>query len=222
MPRFLRYDGIPDDLAQPVRTIINRYELLNDSPLPNTIAVTSSLSGEGTTMVSQALATLLASEHGKSVCWVDCLWMAPDAPPATSGDPDVPGLVEILADESKLLAAIQTSPDLPRLSWLNSGVVLPEKRHTILRSEEFEFLLGLLVDEFDHVIIDSPPLLGSGQGLALLRRSDGYLLVVKQRATSQTQVAEAVEMTAPTPNIGVVLTEYTTKVPAVVRRVLGA
>ena len=60
------------------------------------------------------------------------------------------------------------------------------------------------------------------QGLALLRRSDAYLLVVKQRATSNAQVSEAVEMTVPTPNIGVVLTEYTTKVPKAIRRLLGA
>ena len=91
----------------------------------------------------------------------------------------------------------------------------------IVRSPEFEQLMNVLVEEFDHVVFDTPPLLGTGDGLPLLRRSDGYFLVVRQRSTSESQVRRAIEMTGTTPNLGMVLTEFSTKVPDFVQRLLG-
>jgi Mrp family chromosome partitioning ATPase len=216
---LLHYDEIPAELGEALRGIVNRWELRTGDGLPKSIAVTAALPGEGATTVSQALATLIAQEMGSFVCWVDCGWLTSDSSPA--GDAGRPNLIDILADQSLILSAFQGSPDLPQLMSLAPGPVPENKRNMIVRSPEFERLLGILADEFDHVVFDVPPVLTSANGLALLRRADASLLVVRHRSTSLAQVQRAMEATQPTPNLGVVLNHYRTSIPARLRRMLG-
>ena len=90
----------------------------------------------------------------------------------------------------------------------------------IVRSPEFERLLSILAEEFDHVVFDIPPVLATANGLALLRQADASLLVVRHRATMLQQVKRALELTQPVPNLAVVLNRYRTRVPSVFRRLL--
>jgi len=218
-PPLTPYDEIPGPLAEALRRIVNRHELRRDEHLPTSISVTAALRGEGTTTVSQALSTLIAQEMGRYVCWVDCSWLTGDHPVA---EPDGrPGLIEILADRSKVLSAFQAVPDLPQLITLSPGYVDESKRNMIARSPEFDQLLDVLTAEFDHVIFDIPPVLQNANGLALVRRSDASLLVVRQRSTSIAQFEQALDATLPTPNLGVVLNRYRTSIPRRMRRLLG-
>ena len=216
---LLKYDEIPGELAEALRGIINRYELRTGEELPNTVAVTASLPGEGVTTVSQALATLIAQEMGRFVCWVDCGWLA-----ASAGDrveDGRPDLLEILADNSMIHEAFQVSPDLPRLMSLAPGPVPEAKRNLIVRSPAFEQLLDVLAQEFDHVVFDVPPVLTNANGLALLRQADASLFVVRHRSTTVSQVQRAIDATQPTPTVGVVLNRYRTSIPVRLRRLLG-
>lgn len=216
---MLRYDDIPQELAEAIRTVVNRYELRHDERLPTTIAVTSALHGEGVTLTSQALSTLVAQETGQYVCWVDCSWLASDqAAESTNGRP---GLIEILADRAKILSAFQSAPDLPQLMSLNPGPVPESKRNMIVRSPEFDQLLDVLTSEFDHVVFDIPPVLNNANGLALVRRSDASLFVVRHRSTSIRQFRRALDATQPTPNLGVVLNKFKTSIPRRLRTLLG-
>ena len=216
---MLRYDDIPLELGEAIRTIVNRYELRHAERLPTTIAVTSALHGEGVTTVSQALSTLLAQETGQYVCWVDCSWLAPDQ--GQDVPTGRPGLLEILADRAKILSAFQTAPDLPQLMSLSPGPVPESKRNMIARSPEFDRLLDVLTSEFDHVVFDIPPVLANANGLALVRRSDASLFVVRHRSTSVRQFRRALDATEPTPNLGVVLNRFRTSIPRRLRSLLG-
>jgi Mrp family chromosome partitioning ATPase len=216
---LLRYDNIPNELAEGLRGIINRHELRTGERLPKSIAVTSPLSGEGVTTVSQALATIIAQEMGHFVCWVDCAWLTPDG--AGDRQPGRPSLVDILADQSRVISAFQAAPDLPQLMSLSPGPVPESKRNMIVRSPEFERLLAILAEEFDYVVFDVPAVLTNANGLALLRRADASLLVVRHRSTTIAQVQRAIEATQPTPNIGTLLNRYRTSIPGRVRRLLG-
>lgn len=216
---MLRYDDIPQELAEAIRTIVNRYELRHDQKLPSTIAVTSALHGEGVTTVSQALSTLIAQETGQYVCWVDCSWLAPDhSAGSTNGRP---GLMDILADRANILSAFQSSPELPQLMSLSAGPVPESKRNMIARSPEFDRLLDVLTSEFDHIVFDIPPVLSNANGLALVRRSDASLLVVRHRTTSVRQFRRALDATQPTPNLGVLLNKFRTSIPRRLRALLG-
>ena len=218
MPKYLQFQSVPQELLAPLRSIVNRYELRSGQQLPSPIAVTSPGPDAGTTMVSQALATLLAHELGKFVLWMDCRWLSAGAP----YDPDQPSdLLQILADGRKLPAALHSTPDLPQLNRLSVGNVPSGQRHMIVRSNEFEQLLAILAKEFDYLIMDTPPLLGSGDGLPLLRRSGGYVMVARHRTVSVAEVRQATELASPTPNVGTVLTDYRSRIPRGLRRLMG-
>jgi protein-tyrosine kinase len=215
---ILRYRDIPPELADAVREIINRYELRTRERVPKSIAVTSAMRGEGVTTVSQALATLIAQEIGSFVCWVDCQWLAGEADPARPSDR--PNLLEILADQSQIMSAFRSSPELPQLVTLSPGPVPESKRNIIVRSPEFEHLLGVLAEEFDHVVFDIPPVLANANALALLRRADASVLVVRHRATLLHHVQRALDVTQPVPNLAVLLNRYRTRIPGFIRRLL--
>lgn len=217
---LIPYDQIPSQLAEALRSIVNRYELRSGEPLPNTIAVTSAVHGEGVTTISQSLATLIAQEMDRLVCWVDCGWLtANDDAAPLAGQPD---LLDLLDDHSKLITAFRTTPDLPQLIRLSPGPVPKAKRNMIVRSPSFEQLLRILADEFDHVVFDVPPVLANANSLALLRQANTSLLVVRHRSTSLTQVERAIEALQPTPTLGVVLNRFRTSMPRRLRRLLEA
>jgi Mrp family chromosome partitioning ATPase len=153
------------------------------------------------------------------VCWVDCGWLTADT--TTDRPTGRPNLVDILADQSRIISAFQASPELPQLMSLAPGPVPESKRNMIVRSPEFERLLAILAEEFDHVVFDVPPVLTNANGLALLRRADASLLVVRHRSTTLAQVKRALEATQPTPNLGTLLNRYRTSIPVRLRRLLG-
>lgn len=216
---MLDYGNVPPDLAEAVRGILNRHELREQSALPATIAVTGPSRGVGTSTVSQALATILAQELGRFVCWIDCSWMRPDAAGGTDGQ--APDLIDILQDHSRLSSAFTSSEQLPQLVCLAPGAVPDESRNQIVRSPELQELLQILSEEFDHLVFDVPPVLGHANSLTLLRWADASLLVVKHRGTTVSEVRRSLETMDPTPNLGVVLNQYRTRIPAGVRRLLG-
>jgi Mrp family chromosome partitioning ATPase len=217
-----RYDDIPFELAEALRSIVNRHELRTGASLPNSIAVTSPLPGDGVTTVSQALATLVAQEMGRFVCWVDCGWLAQRADADHTDVPDGPDLLDLLADQSLIQSAFQSTAELPNLISLAPGPVPESKRNLIVRSPAFERLLEILADEFEHVIFDLPPILSNANAMAMLRQADASLIVVRQRAATVGQVQRAIDSARPTPNLGVVLNRYRTRIPRRLRRLLDA
>lgn len=216
---MLRHTELPPQLAEALRAIVNRYELREQAPLPSTIAVTAALSGEGVTTISQALATIIAHEMDSLVCWVDCSWLSTAPPPPYTVNR--PSLVDILEEPSSIMSALQSSPECPRLMCLTVGPIAAARRNTIVRSAEFQQLLSGLGQEFDHVILDVPPVVAHSSGLALLQRSDASLLVVRHRSTTTSQFRAVVEATQPTPNLGVVLNRFRTRIPGFIRHMLG-
>ncbi len=214
---MLRYETIPGEIAEAIRSLLNRQEL-RSGPIPRTIVVASPHEGEGATTVSQSLAAILAQESGKFTCWVDCSWLTADA---ADPDDERPNLASMLADNNRLGAAFRSAPDLPQLVSLSPGAVPEADRNKIVRSPEFEDLIDLLCEEFDHVVFDVPPLLSNASSLAIVRLADSSLLVTKQRHTSISHVRRALGAMESTRNLGVILNQYRTYIPSGIRRLLG-
>lgn len=215
----LRLDDMTTGLLDSLRTLVDRFEL-QFGDLPSPLAVTSPGADADTTLVSQALARILAHEHGSYVLWMGSDWLT-GAEAHASADAEQPSLLDVLANKAAISSILVPDAQHPRLTHLVTGPVPAGRGHMIARSPAFEQLVSLLEEEFDHVIIDCPPLLGAGHGLALLPRAAGYMLVVRHRKVSVGQVRQANELAAPTQNVGVVVTDYATRVPAIVRRLLG-
>lgn len=218
---FPTYDELPPALLSSLRSLINRYELHARDNMPSPLAVTSPSPGADTALVSKALARVLAHEHGNYVLWMGSDWLD-DAEGADAPNSHGKALLDVLANQTSIRTILNVDPQHPNLTQLATGPIPGGRGHMIARSPEFQELLTLFAQEFHTVIIDAPPLLGAGDGLALLPRTAGYVLVVRHRSVSSREVRQATELASPTPNVGVVMTEYATRVPRIVRRVLGA
>ncbi len=157
----------------------------NGSPLGQVILVTSSVAGEGKSMLSANLAIAYA-QRGKKVLLVD-------------GDLRTPVLHERLSLDSKrglssLLSAdvlgVPSSatqnplPGLPDLHVLPAGP-LPDYPAELLASDGMATLVRTSRKDYDYVIIDGAPILPVTDSALLSRYADFIMVVARHNVTDR-------------------------------------
>lgn len=100
------------------------------------------------------------------------------------------GLTDVLAEKYRLHEAWQEP--VPGLRVLTTGTVAPGAAD-LLESGGFEDLLTRMRQEFDYVLVDTPPLRVTPDATILSTKSDGVLLLLDARATGMEPVRRAVQ-----------------------------
>ncbi|HKA21907.1 MAG TPA: polysaccharide biosynthesis tyrosine autokinase, partial [Blastocatellia bacterium] len=141
---------------------------------PKTILVTSGQPGEGktTTVVNTAISL---AQMGASVLIVDCDLRRP-ATHKVLGVNHAQGLSTYLSRNVSIDDLIHKLP-IPNLSLLPCGPVPPNPAELII-SERMKEMLHDLAGRYDHIIIDSPPLINVTDPVILSTMVDGVILVV--------------------------------------------
>ncbi|WP_406731387.1 polysaccharide biosynthesis tyrosine autokinase [Streptomyces sp. NBC_01794] len=155
---------------------------------PKVIAVTSPLPREGKSSVSVNLAATLA-EEGARVCLIDCDLRRPSIAPALGLVRDA-GLTTALVGQAEVHQVLQSAGSF---SVLTSGTIPPNPTQ-LLGSSHFASLLRTLAEQFDHVVVDTPPVLPFADTAAMAPAIDGYLLVARAGRTSRSQVVDALRI----------------------------
>ena len=183
-------------LHKPGAAISEAYRALRTSVLlstaeqpPRVLLVTSSQPSEGKTSTSLNLAATLA-QKGSRVLLVDADMRRPGLAKAlnlTTGN----GLSGILTgayeyDET----LIQKVEGLDSLYLLSSGPRPPNPAE-LLCSMKMEKLVLTLRQKFDHVIIDSPPILPITDATIISTLVDGVVMVVESDSTSRAALNRA-------------------------------
>jgi succinoglycan biosynthesis transport protein ExoP len=219
--------SLPASLTSAVRYVIDSHELAGTGPVPRQIAVTSALHKEGVTTISQALAAVLADDFEASVCLVDLSRTgAPRRPGSKSkrrreeAALQGPGLLELLSGEISPVEAV-TSTGHPRIDLLRAGSASLNNHSFSPRSHQLDRAIASLEAEYDFVVMDLPPVLGSTAVLPLFRFAEAYLLVVRSGVTQTGQVRSATGLLDEIPQLGTILNHDSKKVPRLLRR-LGA
>ena len=143
------------------------------------IAITSCNENEGKTTVALHLAKSFA-ELGKKVLLIDADLRRPTVHKKLKIE-NSEGLSGVLAGFSSAERAVISIN--PNFSVLPSGTTPPNPSE-LLASREFEELLSKLKDEYDYIIVDTPPVGIVSDALTIGRISDGILLVIKEKATT--------------------------------------
>lgn len=170
----------PDSVASEAFKTIRTALLLSFPEVPpRTILVTSSRAGEGKTFVATNLAISLA-QLDKKVVLVDADMRNPRIHRIWSTRNDV-GLSRFLTSDAKATDVLQMSK-VKNLSLITSGAKTPRPAE-LLSSKRLDQLLEQLFAMFDHVIIDSPPVMPVADSVILAHKSESVVLVIHGGAT---------------------------------------
>jgi capsular exopolysaccharide synthesis family protein len=153
---------------------------LSERP-PVGIMITSPNAGDGKSSISINLASSLAMT-GKQVVLIDADMRRPVCHKAFNL-PVQPGLSNFLTGSASLEEIIQTT-QVPGLFFIAAGTVPPNPAQ-LLSSPMLQELRQRLRQEFQHVIIDTPPIISFPDGLSISSLVDGVLLVFKHHVTSR-------------------------------------
>lgn len=143
------------------------------------LVVTSATPGEGKTTISWGLAVTEA-RSGKSVLLIEADMRQPSLAEKSGLDRGRPtGLSLVLSGSESLADAIQTvdvsAADSSRLDVMLSGP-LPPNSAALLESAEMSALLTEAREQYDLVVIDTPPIIVSDP-IALMPQASGVLVV---------------------------------------------
>ena len=152
------------------------------------VAVSSSIAAEGKTTNAVNLA-ISFSQLGKRVLLIDADLRRPTVHKKLKIE-NSEGLSGVLAGFSSADRAIISINQ--NFSVLPSGTTPPNPSE-LLASVEFEELIAKFKEEYDYIVIDTPPVGIVSDALTIGRISDGVLLVVKEKSTTYNDFERVVD-----------------------------
>ncbi len=168
------------EIAESYRALRTSILLSSVSHPPQTILITSAVPQDGKTMTSVNIAIVLA-QQGKRVLLVDADLRRPSLH-KVFGIAGVPGLSNVLTGGSKSSEAVITTFQ-PNLFLAPAGPVPPHPSE-LLSSMLMEDLLKRWELEYDHIIIDSPPVISVTDAVLLSVKTDAVVVVVRYGQTT--------------------------------------
>jgi capsular exopolysaccharide synthesis family protein len=194
-------DGLGGDVFRRLRAKLLSTFDVNEASL----LVASARSGEGASTVAANFASTLARTGGRVVL-VEADLYNPTLQ-RSLGQPDHPGLAEVLRDEATMGSALQWVEE-GRLAFLASGASTAQLADG-LQSEAMRDIHHQLRTNFDFVVYDGPPLLGTADALALVPLADVTLLVASGPCEKDVATTTVMELTlAGAKRIGLVLNRF--------------
>jgi succinoglycan biosynthesis transport protein ExoP len=100
------------------------------------------------------------------------------------------GLSNVLTGGTTLAQAIVPSSISPNLSVLPAGTPPPNPAE-LLASTNMATLLGQLCDQYDHIVIDTPPTLSVTDAVIMATRADAVILVIRAGQTTKQALRRA-------------------------------
>ena len=178
-------------ISEAFRTLRTNIQYSNIDNSIKTILVTSSMSEEGKTVVAANLAVSIAYT-GKKVLIIDCDLRKPTLHKKL-GIYNFKGLTNVLIGEIAFEEVIDKHNDIPTLDILTSGPIPPNPSE-LLGSMKMEEFLSNLKNEYDIIILDSPPVGIVTDAAILSTKTEGVLLVVNSGKTETDAVKRSKEL----------------------------
>lgn len=175
-----------DDIAiESLRSMRTAIHFALSSARNNLITISGPAPEVGKSFISINLATILA-QSDKRVLIIDADLRRGYLHKYFNYDTQ-PGLTEFLNGEQTLDAIIRMT-EVPGLSIISRGKS-PANPSELLSSTQFKALLEQLSEKFDHVIIDTPPVLAVTDGI-IIAQYTGVNLVIARYAKTQMKELE--------------------------------
>lgn len=184
MIRLISNERGDTSLVEAYRTLRSNLQYVCNQHKSKIICITAATSGEGTSEVATNTAIALSKNNNK-VLLVDGNLRNPVQHVAFN------------VQNKGLTNAVIMDEDLtihrnivPHLDVLTAGEIV-EHPSEVVDSSKLSTIWEYIRDEYDVVIIDTPPVLDVTDAIVLAEKSDGVMLVVKNEVTSPKDLIEA-------------------------------
>jgi capsular exopolysaccharide synthesis family protein len=182
----------PNSIAsEAYKMLYTNLQFLTSDRDINVIAVTSSIPQEGKSTVSANLASAIA-QLGQKVLLIDGDLHKPRQHSVWDLNNQI-GLIEVLQGKVLPSEAIQSLQVNPNLDVLTAGWN-PGEYLSLLQSERMSQLIALFRQNYDLVVIDTPPVLLFADTLTISKNTDGIILVGRLGVTNPTTTQNVKEL----------------------------
>lgn len=181
-------DSSASEAYRALRTRIKFSKI--DKDTLKTLLITSPTSQEGKTTTSVNLAGSMAQANLKTLL-LDADLRKPRVHNVFNTK-RYPGFTDYFFGQTSYNEIIRTT-ELNNLFYITAGTIPPNPSE-ILSSPQMEAFLEKLKDQFDYIIIDSPPLIAVTDAEILAQAVDGTVLVVSANATEMDLLEKSVEI----------------------------
>ncbi len=152
--------------------------------------ITSATPKEGKTLTSLNLGLSFSEIADRRTIVVECDLRIPMFAKMLALEPG-PGIIQVLRGRAELDEAITCSVR-PNLSVITAGDVAVDDAMQLLSSQSFSQVLTTLRERYDHVIVDTPPVLDLADAGIAGGQSDEVLVIVRMNRTPRYLVDEAI------------------------------
>src|SRR3989441_1665278 len=169
-------------MAESYRALRTSLLLTSLGAPPKVILITSALPQEGKTTTSINTAIVLA-QKGVRVLLIDADLRRPSIHKTLGTGPKT-GLSNVLTGNATLQQATVRSSILPGLFILPAGTPPPNPAE-LLASSNMKDVLAELREQYDHIVVDTPPALSVTDAVVMSTRADAVVLVIRSSQTTK-------------------------------------
>lgn len=178
--------------AEQYRLLAARLEGVRAGQDLRAVAITSTLPGEGKTVTAMNLAYVLAKDFGRRVLLIDGDLKKPSIWRYAGDDPRR-GLADLMADPSAGPDAYIHPLRHESLHVLEAGLA-PVNPTRVWRSSRVKELFARARQEFDYLIVDTPPVLTLVDTTLIAGLIDGIAVVVRAGMTPKGLLQKALKV----------------------------
>ncbi|MBN1975107.1 MAG: polysaccharide biosynthesis tyrosine autokinase [Sedimentisphaerales bacterium] len=181
---------LPEQIIDDYQTIRANLELINGHGIPHMLVVTSPSMGEGKTTFSVNLATSLA-EAGKKVLLIDGDLRKPDVARILNLPRETKGIQDVLSGipfEHAVYAVTESGLDVLAADFYDNT-----DGYELLALPQTAERINSISNKYDHVIIDTPPVLSFPDALMWAKIADAVVLTSFSGQTTLPDLKEANE-----------------------------
>jgi capsular exopolysaccharide synthesis family protein len=189
--------------AEKLRVLGLKLRSLREHRKLKRIVITSSIPGEGKSLVAANLALNQSRNRVLKTVLIDGDLRRPELAGRFGFHRNLAGLSEVLRGERQLSEVVYKLGG-SRLWFLPAGMT-PENPIEIMQSGRLPQLLEQLETFFDWVLIDTPPVRPLADTPLWMKLADGVLLVIREGVCEKKQLEKAIEVIDGSTMLGVVV-----------------
>lgn len=176
---------------------------------PRTLVITSSRANEGKSLTSLGLAKTLAVQ-GRKVLLIDGDMRSPSVH-FMLDRAGTTGLSNVLSGSVEPSQAVQDTP-IENL-WMIAAGPTPPSAAELLSGRRLNTVMTRLLEQFDHIIIDAPPVMGFADAPLIASQLEGVCFVIEAHGTNKASARTAISRlrSADTTIFGAIVTKFDSK-----------